>query len=272
MHDQMHIGDALMDFFHAVDAQHLAGRFLGELVGAMAGADGDRQRVNLGLGNEIGGFIGVGQQRGMVQHAFGAMAVFLARLAGFQGTQAAQLAFNGNTAGVRQFGHMRGRVDVVFVGGRGLAVGTQRAIHHHRAEAGLDGAEADAGRCAVILVHADRDLRILLDRGQDQVTQERLAGVGTRTGRTLQNHRAVGRSGGLHDGLDLFHIVDVESRQAVTIFGGVVEQLTQGNQSHLCISYWVSVRVNRIKLFCVRRRERSSWCWCRRVFRSARQW
>ena len=36
---------------------------------------------------------------------------------------------------------------------------------------------ADAGRLAVVLVHDDRDVRIGLDRGLDQVPQERLAGV-----------------------------------------------------------------------------------------------
>jgi hypothetical protein len=187
----------------------------------------------VGLLDEVGGFVGVGQQCGMIQHAFGAVAVFLAGLAGFQGTQAAQFAFNRNAAGMRQFDHVAGGVDVVFIGRRGLAVGAQRTVHHHRAEAGLDGTEADAGRCAVVLVHTHRDVRVLLDRGQDQVAQEGLAGIGTGTGGTLQDHRAVGLVGGLHDGLDLFHVVDVESGQAVAIFGGVVEQLTQGNQSHL---------------------------------------
>ena len=80
---------------------------------------------------------------------------------------------------------------------------------------------------SLVLVHADRNLRIHFDRGQDQVAQEGLAGVGTRTGRTLQADRGIDRGGGFHDGLDLFHVVDVERRQAVAVFGGVVQQLTQ---------------------------------------------
>ena len=68
-----------------------------------------------------------------------------------------------------------------------------------------------AGRRAVILMHADRDLRVLLNGRLDQLAQERLAGIlaGTRGG--LQDDRAVTGFGSLHDGLDLLHIIDVES-------------------------------------------------------------
>ena len=38
--------------------------------------------------------------------------------------------------------------------------------------------------------------------------------------------------GGLHDGLHLLQVVDVESRQAVAVFGGVVQQLTHGYEWH----------------------------------------
>ena len=49
VHHQMDGRDALVDFLHPVDTQDLAGRLLGELVGAVAGADGDRQGVEVGL-------------------------------------------------------------------------------------------------------------------------------------------------------------------------------------------------------------------------------
>jgi hypothetical protein len=84
--------------------------------------------------------------------------------------------------------HAGGGVDVVLVAGGGFAVFAERAVHHHRAEAGLDGAEADAGRRAVVLVHTDGDVRVGFQRGQNQVAQKRLAGVLARTGRALQNH------------------------------------------------------------------------------------
>jgi hypothetical protein len=46
-----------------------------------------------------------------------------------------------------------------------------------------------AGRGAVVLVHAHRDVRELLDRGQDQVAQEGGAGVLAGTGGRLHDHR-----------------------------------------------------------------------------------
>ena len=85
----------------------------------------------------------------------------------------------------------------------------------------------------MVLVHADRNVRIHFDRGEDEVAQEGLAGVGTGTGGTLQDHRRIDGGGGLHDGLDLLHVVDVERRQTIAVFGGMVEQLTKGNQCHL---------------------------------------
>ena len=64
------------------------------------------------------------------------------------------------------------------------------------------------------------------------MAQERFAGIGAGTGRALQDHRAVGGVGRLHDGLHLFHVVDVECRQAVIVFSGVIEQLAQRYKCH----------------------------------------
>ena len=96
---------------------------LGELVGAVGGADGDGQGVHLGGLDEFGGLVGVGQQLVVGQHAFGAVAVFLLAVAGLQGTQAAQFAFHGHAHGVGHFHHFAGHVHVVLEAGRGLAVG-----------------------------------------------------------------------------------------------------------------------------------------------------
>ena len=141
--------------------------------------------------------------------------------------QAAQLTLHRNAAGVREFDHFARNFDVVLVAGRGFAVFAQAAVHHHRAKARLDGAKAHARRGAVVLVHTNRDVRVHLDRGSDEVAQKGLTGIGACPGRALQNHRAVDRRRGLHDGLHLLQVVDVESRQAVAVFGGVVQQLTQ---------------------------------------------
>jgi hypothetical protein len=75
----------------------------------------------------------------------------------------------------------------------------------------------------MVLVQADRQRRIGLERGFDHLAQERLAGVLARAGARLQDHRGIAGFGGLQDGLHLLHVVDVESGHAVVVFGGVVE-------------------------------------------------
>jgi hypothetical protein len=62
VHHEVGVGDAAVDFLDAVDRQDVAGGLAGELVGAVAGADRDRQRVELRALDEVGGLLGVGQQ------------------------------------------------------------------------------------------------------------------------------------------------------------------------------------------------------------------
>jgi hypothetical protein len=66
-----------VDFLDAVDGEDVAGRLLGELVGAVRGADGDGQRVALRQFDEVGGLLDIGQQLLARHVAFGAVAVFL---------------------------------------------------------------------------------------------------------------------------------------------------------------------------------------------------
>jgi hypothetical protein len=96
----MGVGDAGVDFLDAVDAQHVAGGLLAELVRAVAGADGNGQGIHAGILDEAGGFFRVGQELAVVQHAFGAHAVFFAGHAGFQAAQAADFTFHRHAAGV----------------------------------------------------------------------------------------------------------------------------------------------------------------------------
>ena len=66
------------------------------------------------------------------------------------------------------------------------------------------------------------------DGGGNQVAQVGFTGVFAGAGGALHDHGAVALGGGFHDGLDLFQVVDVERRQAVAVFGGVVEKLAHG--------------------------------------------
>jgi hypothetical protein len=72
-----------------------------ELVGAVAGAAGDRQRVHAGVLDEARRLLGIGQHLVVRQLAFGADAVFLAGGAGFQRAEAADLALHRHAAGMR---------------------------------------------------------------------------------------------------------------------------------------------------------------------------
>ncbi len=236
MHHQVGIRDARVDFLDALDRQRVAGRRLGELVGAVAGADGDRQGVDLGLGDEVGGFFRIGQQLAVIEHALGADAVFLAGHAGFKAAQATQLAFHGDAAGMGEGHGLLGHAHVVLVIGGGLAVFAQRAVHHHRGEAELDRTLADVRAGAVVLVHAHRDVREFFDRRQDQMTQERRTGVFARTGGSLDDHRGIGLVGRFHDGAHLLEVVDVEGRHAVAELGGVVEHLAHADECHVFLS------------------------------------
>src|SRR5690606_17674914 len=82
VHHQVGVGDALVDFLDAVDGQDVTGRRLGELVGAVAGADGDGQGIHLGLAHELRGLFRIGQHLAVVQDAFGTDAVLFAGGAG----------------------------------------------------------------------------------------------------------------------------------------------------------------------------------------------
>ncbi|OAD20175.1 hypothetical protein THIOM_004145 [Candidatus Thiomargarita nelsonii] len=52
----------------------------------------------------------------------------------------------------------------------------------------------------------------------------------------MHNHRTIGCVCRLHDGMDLFHIVDVKCRQSITIFCGMIEQLTHGNKHKILLN------------------------------------
>ncbi len=237
MHDQVRVRHRGVDLADAVDRQDVAGRRTGELVGAMAGADRDRQRVDPGGGDEILGLRRVGQQHVVAELALGTDAVLLAGLAGLERAQAAEFALDRDADRMRDLADLARDLDVVVVGRRGLGVLEQRAVHHHAGEARADRLDADRRRGAVVLVQHDGEVGVRLDGGEHQVAQVGLAGVLARASRGLQDHRRHRLLRRLHDRVDLLEVVDVERRHAVAVFGGVVEQLTQGDQGHVGCSW-----------------------------------
>jgi hypothetical protein len=140
--------------------------------------------------------------------------------------------FDGDAHLVGHVHHLARDLDVVVEAGRRLAVLAQAAVHHHRAEAQVDRALADGRGLAVVLVHHQRDVRVGFHRRLDQVLDEGLAGVLAGAGAGLQDHRCVHLGGGHHHGLHLFQVVDVEGRDAVAVFGGMVQQLAHRDEWH----------------------------------------
>ena len=59
MHHEVRARDAGVYLLDAADGQDVAGGLAAELVGAVAGADGDGERVHAGVAHEVGGLLGV---------------------------------------------------------------------------------------------------------------------------------------------------------------------------------------------------------------------
>ena len=220
MHHQMGVGQALVNGDQHVHLEHRAVGLFGELVSAVAGADGDGQRVDAGQLGKLDRLVGVGDV--LQARADRAVAVFNA-------AQHADLALHGDAALMGEVDHLLRHCDVLFKGGRSLAVLLERAVHHDRGVAQLDGALAGLEAVAVVLVHGDGNLGIQFGRRQDEVKEVAILGKGARAAAGLDDDRGVGLLGRAHDGLNLFHIVDVECADAVTALGGLVEKLPHGN-------------------------------------------
>ncbi len=86
MHDQVHLGQLLVNFLDNVHRQDFTIRFATELVGAVP-VHRDRERVHPGAGNEIDRLVGIGQQLLLAQTAFEAVAIFFLAFAGFERTE-----------------------------------------------------------------------------------------------------------------------------------------------------------------------------------------
>ena len=154
------------------------------------------------------------------------MAVFLVALHGLQRAEAAEFAFNRDANLVRQLGDLFGHVDVVLIAGDGFAVAFERAVHHDGRKAQVNGALANTDVLAMVLMHDQRNIRVHLNRGLDQMLDEGFTGVFASAGAGLQNYGRAGFFGGLHHGLHLFEVVDVEGRNAVAVDCCMVQQLT----------------------------------------------
>ena len=105
MHDKVGVGQSPVDLEEAVHLECFPGGLTGELVSAMAGADGDSERVHASLPNELDRLVGIGE----VAEAIEASAVAV-----FNAAQAADFAFHGDALGVRRLHDFARRLHIVF--------------------------------------------------------------------------------------------------------------------------------------------------------------
>ena len=232
MHHQMRVRQPAMDFLDHFHGEDVAVGLARELVGAMRGAHRDRQRVDLGGADEIDRLVRIGQQLVVADLAFDAVTVLLLAAAMFERAEHAEFTFDRGADPVRHLDHAAGDVDVVVIIRRGLGVGLERAVHHDGGKAVLERRGAGRFLVAMVLMHAERDLRIHLLQRVDHLRQHDVVGVGARAARGLDDDRRIDGCRRLHDRKPLLHIVDVEGRHAVAMLGGVVQQLPQRNSCH----------------------------------------
>ena len=223
VHHQVGVGQPAVDLLDQVHDQHVAGRRLGELVGAVARADRDGQRVDAGVGDELLGLVGIGE-------------VDLARAVSvLDAAERADLALHRDAARVGVLDDLARHRHVVLVARGRLAVALQRAVHHHRGEAGVDRGLADVGIGPVVEVQAEGHVRPGLRPGQGHVAQEGVAGELARARRARDDHRRGGLVGRQQHGLELLEVVEVEGGEAVAAFGGGVQQRAHRHERHVSL-------------------------------------
>ena len=192
----------------------------------MRGADRDGQRIDFGLLHKIHGLLGVRQQHVLVELALETVAVLLLTFAGFQGTEAAEFAFDRHTNFVCRLRNGCCDVYVVLVTGRRFGISLERAIHHDARETLLHRGVAGRGVIAMVLVQYDRYMRVHLHCRSDHVPDHDVTRVGAGAATGLQYDRRVAAIGCFHDCQHLLHVIDIECRHAVIVFCSVIEQLS----------------------------------------------
>ena len=225
-------GQTLGDFLQHVEAEGrrdqdallIAGALLGlELVCAVAGADGDGQRVAAGLGDELLDFFGMG----VGSLVCGDLHFVL------DAGQRAELSFDDDAVVVRVLDDLLGDLDVL---GKGLGGG----VDHNGGEAAVDAALAGLKVGAVVQMQNDGDIGAANYGSLDQFDQIVVVRVGASTLGDLQDNGSVLFLAGFGDALNDFHVVDVESADGVAAVVSLLEHFGCSYQRHNDISLFYS--------------------------------
>ena len=84
----------------------------------------------------------------------------------------------------------------------------------------------------MVLMHHHGDVGIGFGGGQDQVAQKYLTCIVACATGSLQDDWTVGLVCRFHNCLYLLKVVDIERRDAVAVFGSVIEQKPKRNERH----------------------------------------
>ena len=169
-----------------------------ELIGTVAGTDGDGQRVTAGLGNELLDLLGTGVRRMLGRNANLVL----------DACQRTKLGLDGDAVVVSIFNDLAGNLDIF---GKGLG----GSVDHDGSKAAIDTALTSLKAVAVIQMKGDGQTG-LDDGSLNQLHQVGVVGIGTSTLGNLQNHGSIDFHGGFGDALNDFHVVDVESADGIT--------------------------------------------------------
>ena len=224
-------GQTLADLLQHVEAQGrrhqnallVAGALLRlELIGAVAGADGDGQRVAAGLGDKLLHLLGAGVGRLVSGY------LDLVLDAG----QGAQLGLHHDTVVMGVLHHLAGDLDIL---GKGLG----GRVDHHGGEAAVDTALAGLKVGAVVQMQHDGDVGAAGHSGLHQLHQIGVVGVGAGALADLQDHGSMLLLAGLGDALHDLHVVDVERADGVTAGICLFKHFLGSYQCHNSISFSV---------------------------------
>jgi hypothetical protein len=172
-----------------------------EFVGAVAVADGDGERIAAGFLDEFDGFVRVG-----VMAAGGMGAAFFAFVE-LRADQVAEFGFDGAIEFVGVFHDLAGDFDVLL---ERLVAG----VNHHAGETFVNALFAQLEGVAVVQVDGDGDVG-QADRRLDEFLEIDRVGVLAGALGNLEDQRRFFLFAGLNDGLDEFHVVDVERAERV---------------------------------------------------------
>ena len=191
------VGETFGNLFQNIEPKH---RFLArfEFECAVAGSDGDSQRVNACTVNKFFYFIG------MCIFCIFCRYVYII----FHACQLSQFAFNHNAFGMSIFNDSSCQFNILIKGMMGT-------VDHNGSKSAVDTGFADIEICAVIQMKSDRNI-VLNQSCFNQFYKIRMICIFSGSCRNLKDQRGIQFAGGFCDTLYDLHVVYIESADCVS--------------------------------------------------------